>query len=97
MNASADTSTRTIPSADSHCETSGRYPRHCPGKFCRYEAFADGTAAREAVLNELLGISAPGVRQVYPRPKSKDMSQSFADGSAQRRVAMERALREGKR
>lgn len=60
MTASVDTGTGTIRSADSRFESSRRYPRQGTEDYCRYEAFADGTAVREAVLNELLGLSTPG-------------------------------------
>lgn len=93
MNASVATIARTTPPADSHFESVRKYPRQCPEHYSRYEAFADGTAAHEAVLNNLLGIVTPGVRQVHPRPGDSDVSQSFADGSAQRRVALEKAFR----
>lgn len=99
MTASVDTGTGTIRSADSRFESSRRYPRQGTEDYCRYEAFADGTAVREAVLNELLGLSTPGARQVHPRLRNSDVAdvaQSFADGSAQRQIAVERAMREGK-
>ncbi|NLZ56936.1 MAG: hypothetical protein GX898_01265 [Corynebacterium sp.] len=96
MNASPATLHMPTPPADSCLEPDRKPADHGDMKtrdYPRYEAFADGTAAREVVLNDLLGISTPGVRPMRPRTSTLDMSQSFADGSALRQVSMEKALR----